>query len=150
MPYAVLLDSAPLGLLVHGRSDEGHQARQWIYHLLDKGHQLYIPEIVDYELRRELVRIQSPSLAYLNALPQIPGFTYLSVTKRVFHRAAQLWANSRNQGHVTADKHALDIDVLLAATALLLPARGYEKVIATTNVKHLHALAPALHWEVIR
>ncbi len=45
---------------------------------------------------------------------------YIPITTDIMFQAAQLWAIARNQGQPTADDKALDADVILAATALVL------------------------------
>lgn len=52
----VLLDTGPLGLVVHPRAPAGFVA--WFQALSDSGVSIVIPEICDYELRRELVRMR--------------------------------------------------------------------------------------------
>ena len=44
---------------------------------------------------------------------------------------------------------ALDGDVILVAQAILLRSKGYDVIIATTNVGHLERFTPALKWEAI-
>jgi hypothetical protein len=61
--------------------------------------------------------------------------------------AAALWARSRSKGRITADRHALDGDVILAAQAMSIDARS--PIIATTNIGHLGALAKAEKWTSI-
>jgi len=63
--------------------------------------------------------------------------------------AAELWAQSRRAGRVTASPHALDVDVLLAAQTLTYGANAVEIVIATTNRKHLSQFVEALDWSDI-
>jgi predicted nucleic acid-binding protein len=74
---------------------------------------------------------------------------YLPVTTGILRHAAQLWAEARQQGRPTADRHALDADVILAATALALIADGHEAIVATTNVGHMHRFVPARRWQDI-
>jgi hypothetical protein len=64
-------------------------------------------------------------------------------------RAAELWADMRRQGQPTADPHALDADVILAAQAQLTAAPDDTIVVATTNVGHLERLVPAQRWDEI-
>ncbi len=54
----VLLDSGPLGLACrrHG-SALPDRCRQWFRGLLGRGVGVAVPEIADYEVRRELTRI---------------------------------------------------------------------------------------------
>jgi hypothetical protein len=64
-------------------------------------------------------------------------------------KAAELWAQARNQGYPTAAADALDGDVILAAQAVILRSQGYNAVIATTNVGHLNQFTTARIWQEI-
>ena len=53
----VLLDSGPLGLATNPRfTAAAEESTRWLEHLIASDHVVMIPEIVDYELRRELLR----------------------------------------------------------------------------------------------
>ena len=107
---------------------------------------MLVPEIADYEVRRELLRAnKSRGVAKLDALASSVG--YLPLTTAAVRKAAELWAEARQQGHPTASDQSLDADVLLAAQALTL---GSEVVIATTNVGHLSRFVAAEEWHTIR
>ena len=107
-----------------------------------------MPEIADYELRRELVREGlAPAIQRLDDLAD--RFGYLPVTKDVWRRAADLWARARNEGYPAAADAALDGDMLLAAQAQLAAEAGHDVVVATTNVKHLDRFIVAELWEKI-
>jgi predicted nucleic acid-binding protein len=146
MSRIILLDSGPLGMLARQRPLPALKA--WTRERLGSGSRLAIPEIADYEVRRELLlaRLQA-SLNVLNAL-QIE-LDYLPVTTAILRQAAQLWAEVRQQGSPTADRHALDGDVILAATARALVENGHDAIIATTNVGHLSRFSPAQRWQEI-
>jgi len=90
-----------------------------------------LPEIVDYEIRRELLRANK-----LSGLSK-SEILYLPITTEIMLKAAELWAKARQQGKPTADNQALDGDVILASQALTLKNLGYEVIIATSNKKHL-------------
>ncbi|HYI61586.1 MAG TPA: PIN domain-containing protein [Acidimicrobiales bacterium] len=143
----VVLDSGPLGLLSNPSSSVAAEAaNRWARATIDR-HQIVVPEIADYEVRRELVRAErAEGLRRLDALAT--GFDYLPVTTAMWRQAADLWATARREGRPTAPDPALDGDVLLAAQALALGADG-EVVIATTNPRHLRRYAPASSWEEI-
>lgn len=64
-------------------------------------------------------------------------------------KAADLWANSRNVGVVTADRHALDGAVILIAQALGLSVPSSEIVVATNNVRHIARFISADSWSNI-
>ena len=53
----MVLDTGPLGLLTNpGNRPIPAAIRQWLVDLLAAGHRVVLPEIADYELRRELIR----------------------------------------------------------------------------------------------
>ena len=143
-----MLDSGPLGLLVQ-RSGvaQADVCREWILQRLRTGARIMVPEIVVYELRRELLRLQhAMALSRLDSfLAAAPDRLLLLNTSSLRH-AAELWAKLRQQGLPTAAADALDIDVILSAQAL---GAGYsisEFVVATSNVGHLIRLVPASIW----
>jgi predicted nucleic acid-binding protein len=110
-----------------------------------------VPEIADYEVRRELLRAGKPKgLGRLDDLKQALG--YLPLTTETMLLAAQFWADARNQGQPTAPDLALDADVILAAQAAVLERGedGANVVVATTNVGHLSRFVSAKRWEQIR
>lgn len=89
------------------------------------GHHLYVPEVIDYELRRELLRAgKTTSITRLDGLKT--AFHYLPITTTAMLRAADLWAHSRLSGVPTGDPKKLDIDVILAAQALTLVVPSTE------------------------
>lgn len=90
--------------------------------------------------------MKASSLRRLDAFLASPGIDYLPITTRAMRLAAQLWADARREGRPTADRHALDADVILAAQTRLLIAEGYDAVVATTNVRHLTRFVPAAEW----
>lgn len=144
---AVILDSSPLGLVTQraGRSQEGDACRLWLETLLTQGMKVYVPEVCDYEVRRELIRAKkSAGVARLDQLKQLAR--YLPLTTDAMLKAAELWAQTRNAGIVTADIHALDGDAIAAAQALSLGLSADKYVVATSNVKHISRFAPADLW----
>ena len=148
---AVVLDSSPLGLVTQktGKSLNGDACRVWMENLLVQGVRVYVPEVADYEVRRELIRTKNPgSIARLDRLKQFAR--YLPITTDVMLEAAELWAQSRNLGVATADIHALDGDVIIASQALSLALATSEFVIATSNVRHLSRFVPAELWSNIK
>ena len=74
---------------------------------------------------------------------------YLPVTTESMRLDADLWAQARNGGWATADPHALDGDVILAAQALALNPAPPRLVVATGNVAHLSRYLPAQEWTTI-
>lgn len=145
MSRVIVLDAGPLGLLTRSRSVPlANQCAQWLRDLLVAGERVIIPEIADYEVRRELVRLQATGpLRRLDTL--VAQMEYVALTTGAMRLAAQLWGSIRQQGQPTADPHALDGDVILAAQALSLLTDA-PVLVATTNVGHLSRLVPADLW----
>ncbi|MEG4808312.1 nuclease [Microcoleus sp. F8-D1] len=108
---------------------------------------MIIPEIADYEVRRELLRANKVrGIARLDELANL--VEYLPITTAAMRQAAIFWAQARQQGQPTAsDKTIIDSDMILAAQATTLDV--VDVVIATTNVGHLSRFAPADLWQNI-
>lgn len=141
----IVLDSGPLGLLSNPtKSGAARAAREWARSKLEDGDELVVPEISDYEVRRELVRAaRANGVERLDEL--CAGLRYLPLATSVMRDAAALWADARNTGAATAHDLALDGDVILAAQARDLAEPG-SVVVATTNVKHLVRYVDAQVW----
>lgn len=148
MSRIVLLDAGPLGLATNPRrSRESEACAQWLQELLRHGNRVLLPEIADYEVRRELLRAdKAPGLARLDAMASL--LEYVPLTTAAMRQAALFWSQVRKEGRPTADEKALDGDVILAAQAITLGVR--DVAIATTNVGHLSRFAPANLWPDIR
>jgi predicted nucleic acid-binding protein len=144
---AVVLDASPIGLLCHPRKlPEAVACRQWVDDLLRAKRRVIVPEIGDYETRRELIRLNSiKSLGILDQLPL--KLEYLPLTTAHMRHAAEMWAQARRAGKPTAAKDALDADVILAAQALGL---NVPVIVATENVGHLAPFVAADSWRNIR
>lgn len=143
----ILLDSGSTGLASNPReSERGLRCASWLRALLDAGDRVMIPEIIDYEVRRELLRAGKPrGVARLDALGRQLGLVPSSGP--VLLEAAELWALARREGYPTAEDKALDVDVILAATAVLANRDGFEVIVATDNVGHLGRFIDARPWE---
>jgi predicted nucleic acid-binding protein len=147
----IVLDSSPLSMLTqrNGIAEADH-FKQWLAARQAGGAIAVVPEIVDYELRRELIRAgKTASVSRLDFVTAQPGTTYLPLTTNAIRLAAQMWASARNSGGPTASPDALDIDVILAAQVI---AQGWptgEFVVATSNVSHLSRFVPAAEWTTI-
>lgn len=144
----VVLDSGPLGLVSNtSASAENLRAWAWLW-TLPKGTRIVVPEIVDYEVRRELIRAgKAQGLARLDTIGRV--LQYVPLTTRTMKRAAELWAEGRNRGLPSARREAIDADVILAAQAQGLAADGVETIVATTNIKHLAHFVDARLWHEI-
>ena len=146
MSRIVLLDAGPLGAVAHPRPTL--ESKNWLGTLILSGANIWIPEITDYEVRRELLlagRIKS--IERLNSLKAELG--YVTLTMDAMLLAAEFWAQVRKQGRPTADSKALDGDVILAAQAALLTQADHDVTIATTNVKRLSLFADAREWQTV-
>ena len=105
-----------------------------------------IPEIADYEVRRELLRANK--VKGLSRLDDLARFLeYLPLTTIAMRQAAQLWAQARQQGQPTAGDKTIDGDMILVAQVMTLAIS--DTVIATTNVGHLSKFIAAALWQGI-
>ncbi|MEG4862782.1 MULTISPECIES: nucleic acid-binding protein [unclassified Microcoleus] len=151
MSRVILLDSGPLGMVTNPKasSTEVQECKVWLNSLMLRGEIIILPEIADYELRRELIRAgKSAGIQRLDELKL--QLTYRPLTTEVMLFAAQLWADARKRGKPTAHPYALDGDVILAAQAILEANPGNQVVIATTNVGHLDRFVDACEWRLIQ
>ena len=149
MSVVILLDAGPLALITNPRaSQETRDCNLWLESLVLKEVQVKIPEIADYEVRRELLR--ADKLKGIKRLDDLQQYLdYVPLTTKTMLKAAQFWAQVRKQGMPTADNKALDGDVILAAQAAMINNEGHEVINATTNVGHLSRLANAKEWRNI-
>ena len=147
MSRTILLDSGPLGLVTNPRgSNMATACGQWLRDAAGAGATVVVPEIADYEVRRELIRARrTAGIARLDAL--ISQVEYLAITTTAMRRAAEIWAAARQRGRPTAADAALDGDVILAGQATTLNRTGL--IVATTNVRHLSRFVPAALWSEI-
>jgi predicted nucleic acid-binding protein len=143
----VVLDAGPLGLVTNPKlSAESVACAQWLQAHVTSGSRLIIPEIADYEVRRELLRANKiKGLARLDDLAKI--LEYLPINTVAMRQAAQYWAQARQRGQPTAGDKTIDGDMILAAQALTLEI--IDVVIATTNLGHLSRLVTAELWQNI-
>ena len=140
-----LLDSGPLGLLAHDRTAQRVPIQNWVLQELATGSTVYVSEVADYEVRRELTRLvrsgQLPS-SRLNRLNQLAALcVYLPLSTAMWQRAAELWADARLQGLPTSSPAALDADALLAAQA-----EAVQATVVTNNPTHLGRWVPMHVW----
>ncbi len=147
MSKIVLLDSGPLGMVTTPKATSPiyQECKIWFNSLEGNGYTVILPEIADYEVRREL--ILANKLTGIQGLDELKAIlTYLPITTSVMLKAAELWAQARRTGRLTADPKALDGDVILAAQAMSVMGEGNEVLIATTNVGHLSQFIDAREW----
>jgi predicted nucleic acid-binding protein len=137
MARIILLDSTPLGLLCRRRGHpHGDACRRWLDSIELAGILVVIPEIADYEVRRELIRSGSGA-----GLGQLDNLTLTSLydplTTPIMRKAAEFWADLRRRGLPTAADAGLDADAILAAQAALIGNPGDIVIVATSNLRHL-------------
>jgi predicted nucleic acid-binding protein len=149
MTNLIVLDSNPLGLITNPKvSPITLQCQQWFKNLSSRNYFPVLPEIIDYEVRRELIRADKQS--GIKRLDQLKAeIIYLPITTPVMLKAAELWAQVRKQGKPTSDDKALDGDVILASQAILLSELGHEVIVATSNPKHISLFITAKNWNEI-
>jgi predicted nucleic acid-binding protein len=151
MSKIVMLDAGPLGMATNPKTSSPicQECKLWLDTLPLKGYEVILPEIADYEVRRELLR--AGKVAGIRRLDQLKAaITYRPITTEVMLKAAELWAQARKRGRPTADPKALDGDVILAAQATLVADEGNEVIVATTNVEHLSQFIDAREWRLIQ
>lgn len=151
MTGTIVLDSGPLGLLAQRRDLAlADDCRKWIAVHLNAGVRVVVPEVADYEVRRELLRLgNATAVQRLDDFNVAKHDRYLPLTTAAMRLAADLWAQSRRRGMPTADPHALDGDVILAAQVLSTGLDPADFVVATSNVRHLSQFVPADLWQNI-
>ena len=150
MSKVIFLDSSIVGMVTNPKVTPNNlECRYWLESLQNKGYILIFPEIVDYEIRRELLRAgKTKGIKKLDQLKNI--IRYLPLNTAIMLKATEFWAEAINRGKPTASPQALDGDVILAAQALLVTEAGNEVIIATTNVKHLSQFVDAREWRKIQ
>jgi len=134
MARLILLDSGPLGLIVRAPSKpQVVRCLTWLKAASATGAIVVIPEIADYEVRRELLRIRAVgSLGRLERyLDPSSGLGHLTLSTDAMIKAAEFWAFLRQSGIPTASPDALDADVILAGQAALagqgIPSRSRRR-----------------------
>lgn len=155
----VILDSNILALLVapiieklsedEKLTNEVERCTEWLYRLLSKGAGVISSDICDYEIRRELIRINSKSVQELDKLRDLIEFQ--EVTLAVLEKAAEIWAEARSMSQSNKNKDNIDVDCILAAQWCLLkeeyPAR--QVIIATKNIKDFQRVTECSIWQNI-
>jgi len=136
-----MLDSNVLSLLCHPNKalPDIRDCLTWLGAQLSGGAEVYLPEIAYYEQLREYLRIGSISVTHLKILKTT--LRYVPLDTPMIERAAELWASAWNKKLPTADKHARDGDVILAAQAEAVGA-----ILVTENVKHLSRYVTTERW----
>src|ERR1700676_4070706 len=92
MSMVILLDAGPLCLITNPRaSQEARECNQCLESLALKEIEVKIPEIADFEVRRELLRADKfKGIERLNDLQKY--LDYVPLTTQTMLKAAQFWA----------------------------------------------------------
>lgn len=148
----LLLDSPVVSRLCHPARPENHPVADWLEGVLREHSEsvvVYLPEIVDYEVRRGLLHVAlrsgrstTRSLLRLDRLSET--LDYLPLDTATMRRAAGLWAEVRAIGRPTAAGEALDGDAILAAQAIAVGG-----LVVTENVRHLERFVSAHRWDEV-
>jgi predicted nucleic acid-binding protein len=146
MADIIPLDAGPLGMASHPRPVGEIVA--WLGRLLGSGKLILVPEIADYEIRRELLRAgKTKGLARLDELKAVLG--YLPITTDAMLKAADFWAAARRLGRPTSHEKTLDADAILAGQAATYSDAEADIVVASTNPRHIARFVPAQKWDEI-
>lgn len=137
MARIILLDSGPLGLAARRPSIAAvQQCLAWLASRETSGAMIVVPEIADYEVRRELMRARI--LSGIGRLDRLKTrFFYLPISTSAMLLAAAFWADIRQRGIPTASPDALDADCVLAGMAGSAFDPADSVTVATTNPVHL-------------
>ena len=101
MSRVVFLDAGLIGLVTNPKlSPESTLCTRWLQALIISDIRVIIPEIADYEVRRELLRANKvKGIARLDELAN--SLEYLPITTAAMRQAAMFWAQARQQGQPT-------------------------------------------------
>jgi len=145
----VVLDAGPLGLATNPTaSPTNHECNRWVLALLAQRNRVVLPEIADFEVRRELLRVQKT--AGLRSLDLLKTALEIApITTAAMLQAAQFGAEARRRGQPTATPDAIDGDVILAGQAVTLDTFGEPAVVATTYPGRLARYVAARDWRTI-
>jgi predicted nucleic acid-binding protein len=147
----IVPDSGPLGLAARRPSiTQVRQCLAWLARIEMTGARIVLPEIADYEVRRELLRARVTSgIGRLDRLKA--RFFYLPISTSAMLQAAVYWADVRQRGIPTASPDSLDADCILAGMAATAFDPGDTVMIATNNVIHLNRFSgiDAREWQTI-
>lgn len=144
----LLLDTGILGKICYPKSRANRPIALWLESQLTKGHiEIVIPEISDYELRRELLhrsiyKVRPEAKDALGRLNLLVGtLDYWPLSTSAMRSAAQIWAEAKGTGQSTEPEKYLGCDIILAAQV-----REAEGQVITTNEKHLSRFVKVYDW----
>lgn len=149
MSLLILRDSGPLGLVTNPRNTpETSACGHWIQAMVARGRRVLVPEVTNYEARRELLRAgRAAGIRILDELKARIGYEPIRTETMVL--GAEYWASARRRGRPTACDDSLDADMILVAQAGLLQSATIEVIIASDNIRHLSLFADARPWQEI-
>jgi predicted nucleic acid-binding protein len=131
----LLLDTNIVSEVCHPRDDR--RVQRWLARMSERA-TVYLSGVVDYELRRELLRSGSTrALAKLDRLAE--SLPYLPMTKDMWRCAAVLWSEQMQRGAVPAKGISGD-------TLLIAQARVASAFVVTTNHRHFDDFILAMDW----
>lgn len=143
MDPTLVLDARPLSQIAHPRKFKHITA--WFERVVNAGYRVVIPEVIDYEVRRGLLRIPATrQIARLDAM--IEDFHFDPITRPIMQDVAHVWAEARNRGTPFTGDDRLDGDAILIAQVRALGDLKQVAVI-TENVGHLRPFVPAVRWQ---
>jgi hypothetical protein len=146
----VLLDESPLAAITHpsSKGDAG-VAKTWYAELRAAGITVRVPQIADYELRRQLIlKNFLSSIALLNQVIRQTG-GLVPIKEKTFQHAAKLWAQRRKNNEAARDDKSLDGDMILCAQAWSLTRPRQKVIVASSNIKHLKSFVECDEWKNI-
>jgi predicted nucleic acid-binding protein len=142
--YALDLDISRIGILNVTQAPD--DIAEWLAVLLGSGKRVLVPEIADYEVRRELLRAgKTRGLRPLDELKAALG--YVPITTEAMLKAAEFWAATRRLGRPTSHDKTLDADAILAGQAATFS--GADVVVASTSPRHIARFVPATDWQEV-
>ena len=136
----LVLDTNILGQLLNPSETKFAELKAWVEAVKISDTELYLPGIIDYEMRRslELQRLKNPNYKGIERLNRfLQSVRYLPITTTDLNLAATLWADARRRGQKTEPDHDLGGDPILAAQVRSLFSPWANVVLVTENRKHL-------------
>lgn len=142
MSSTIVLDARALSQIAHPRKHT--DISEWFLDVAASGRRIVLPEIVDYEVRRGLLRIPAPrQIEELDALKE--SLYYFPLTTELMLNAAQIWADARRSGRPFTADDRLDGDAILIAQVHALGDRRSVTLI-TNNRQHFAHYVEAMWW----
>ncbi len=155
MNETIVLDARPLSQIAHPRKFD--DISDWFNSIVAVGCRVVIPEVIDYEVRRGLLRIPARrQIARLDGMIEV--FHFDPITRPIMRDAAHIWAEARMMGKPFTSDDRLDGDAILIAQVRALGDPRNLTVI-TENVRrpdrmggsapgvHLRPFVPAMRWQ---